>query len=1021
MKGLMTMLKLLLTALLVVFELSLACADENGAGRNDGAFQLADGDRVVLLGNTFWERELRDGYLETALTASHPGQQITFRNLAWSGDTVFGDSWTYSSSHSDDKNVADRLLKLIEQQRPTVIVVNFGAVESFAGPSGLNRWRKGLSDFLVKLKPLGARIVLMRPAPRDDVPPNLARAKPLNANLQQYTGVMRDVAAIGGHQWFDPFVQLDRATPNNAQSPWTVNGMHYTSTGYWRLARNLQSALRSAPTNWQVEIAADAQTAKATGTDVTELSVKGGRIEFTAHDTLLPLPPPGEVLEKSSITCGKPPRLLRVRGLPKGQYELQADGKKLLEASATEWEAGLRIDAGPPHDQAEALRQAIVEKNRLFFNHWRPLNETYLFGFRKPEQGRHAVEAKTYQELTAAADARIAELRDPKPRRYQIVSAQKLSEPDQPPAAKNGAPDETIPLVADPEQIAKELKAFRLADGFQISLFAADPLIANPIGMNWDEHGRLWVATSPIYPQIVPGNKPNDQIIILEDTDGDGRADKRTVFADGLLVPTSVLPGDGGAYVTNAHELLHLKDTDGDGRADQTRVLLSGFGTQDTHHIIHRLHWGPDGRIYFYQSVLIFSHVETPWGVQRLGRAGLWQFDLRTHKLDVLFHGLVNPWGHRFDRWGQSFATDGADGRGINYAFPGARFFWARNTPRYLTGLNTGQPKECGLEILSGRHMPRAWRDRLITADFRAGRIVSFQLSEDRSGYLSKQTEDLIPAGHSQAFRPVDMKMGPDGAIYICDWYNPIIQHGEVDFRDPRRDHLHGRIWRMTANQRPLVMRPPLAGATTAQLLDALQLPEAWSREQARRLLKQQATAAVLSALDNWLAELDSTEPDYEHHRLEAAWLCQSLDQTHPDLLASLLTSPDHRARAAAVRVLSDWSDRMPDVMDRLAAAIKDDHPRVRLEAISALRRVGSASAVDLAMSALDFSMDSNLDFALWLTARELQDEWLPLFLRWRTDVWRQRAPSDIRIKCHGQSGSRRRVAQPTAGRQDWP
>ena len=115
-----------------------------------------------------------------------------------------------------------------------------------------------------------------------------------------------------------------------------------------------------------------------------------------------------------------------------------------------------------------------------------------------------------------------------------------------------------------------------------------------------------------MYPQIKPGEAPTDKVIVLEDTDNDGKADKSTVFADGLLIPTGVAPGDGGAYVANSTEVLHLKDTDGDGKADTRRIVLSGFGTEDTHHIIHTFRWGNDGRLYINQSIYIHSHVETP-------------------------------------------------------------------------------------------------------------------------------------------------------------------------------------------------------------------------------------------------------------------------------------------------------------------------------------------------------------------------------------------------------------------------
>ena len=152
---------------------------------------------------------------------------------------------------------------------------------------------------------------------------------------------------------------------------------------------------------------------------------------------------------------------------------------------------------------------------------------------------------------------------------------------------------------------------------FEVNLYAANPLLAKPIQMNFDEQGRLWIASSEVYPQIRPGQVANDKVLVIEDTDSDGQADKTTVFADGLLIPTGVLPGDGGCYVANSTELLHLTDTDHDGRADQQRVVLSGFGTEDTHHILHTLRWGPEGLMHMNQSIYIHSHIETPHGVRQ--------------------------------------------------------------------------------------------------------------------------------------------------------------------------------------------------------------------------------------------------------------------------------------------------------------------------------------------------------------------------------------------------------------------
>lgn len=532
-----------------------------------------------------------------------------------------------------------------------------------------------------------------------------------------------------------------------------------------------------------------------------------------------------------------------------------------------------------------------------------------------------------------------------------------------------------LKVIPDPNP-ELERQSFQLADGLEVHLYAADPLLAKPIHINFDARGRLWIASSQVYPHVKPGQTANDKILVLEDADGDGRAEKTTVFADGLLIPTGVLPGDGGAYVANSTELLHLVDSDGDGRADKRRVMLSGFGTEDTHHIIHTLRWGPDGMMYFNQSIYIHSHVETPWGVRRLGSGGIWQFRPESMQLEVFARGLCNPWGHVFDDWGQSFATDGAGGEGINYIFPGATLFTYAGAKKTLAGLNPGSPKHCGLEVISGRHFPNDWQGNLVTNDFRAHRVCRFVLTETGSGYAAREEAEIIKTTHA-AFRPVDVKLGPDGALYIADWYNPIIQHGEVDFRDERRDHTHGRIWRVTFKGRPLVERPRFTEASVDKLLEMLRAPEEFTRSHAKLELKARGAAEVVPKLAAWVRDLDPADPQFEHLRLEALWTYQSLDVPRPQLLATLAGSKDYHVRAAATRVLSAWHQRVPQTAALLSRLVADPHPQVRLEAVRALALLGTPQAAVVALRALDQPMDRFLDHALWLTVRDLQPYWL--------------------------------------------
>ncbi|MCA8990429.1 MAG: HEAT repeat domain-containing protein [Planctomycetaceae bacterium] len=539
----------------------------------------------------------------------------------------------------------------------------------------------------------------------------------------------------------------------------------------------------------------------------------------------------------------------------------------------------------------------------------------------------------------------------------------------------------TSPLLAQrdlkvipPPDPALEQETFILPEGFEVNLFAADPQIAKPIQMNFDARGRLWIASSSVYPQIEPGAEANDRILILNDEDGDGVSDSTKVFATGLLIPTGVEPGDGGAYVAASTELLHFVDFDGDDVADERRIVLSGFGTEDTHHILHTLRWGPEQRLYMSQSIYIHSHIETPWGIKRLNAGGIWQFRPETLELDVFARGWVNSWGTHFTKYGTTFATDGAGGEGINYAVPGASYATAYNAARILPGLNPGSPKHCGLEIVGSPNLPEEWQENFITNDFRGHRVCRFILEEDGSGFVSREQQELIKSNH-QSFRPIDIKMGPDGAIYIADWYNPIIQHGEVDFRDPRRDHTHGRIWRVTYKGNKTTPREDLTKLSNAELLSRLASPNHWTRHMSKRVLKERGPE-IESELKAWARSLDNTAEGYHQRRLEALWMYQAINVVEPELLYSLLDSKDASARAAATRIVGDWMNSLPQHLDWLRERVQDEHPRVRLEAVRSLAKSNNPEAVAIALTVLDQDMDQWLDYALWQTVRDLQPYW---------------------------------------------
>ncbi|MGV3483544.1 MAG: PVC-type heme-binding CxxCH protein [Planctomycetaceae bacterium] len=539
--------------------------------------------------------------------------------------------------------------------------------------------------------------------------------------------------------------------------------------------------------------------------------------------------------------------------------------------------------------------------------------------------------------------------------------------------------------IPEPDPKA-ELAAMTPDPAARVNLFASDPDIRKPIQINFDARGRLWVASSEVYPQIKPGERANDKIIVLEDTDHDGISDRSTVFAEELLIPTGVVPdGTGGAYVASSTELLHFADTDGDGKADRRRVVMSGFGTEDTHHLLHTLRWGPDGCLYFNQSIYIHSHIETAYGTKHLEGGGIWRYRPETGELSVFCKGFVNPWGHAFDAKGESFVTDGAYFEGINYAFPGAVFVTSPGETRFVPGMNPGSPKHCGLEVLSGTHIPPSWSGDLVTSDFRGHRVCRFTLSPNQSTFLSRQQPEILTTDHV-AFRPIDARMGPDGTLFVADWYNPIIQHGEVDFRDERRDRKHGRIWRVSFEGRPLDHWPDFQAASRDELIELLEAPSLAVRQFAREHLWPMVRTdadGVLAAIARWRDSAGS-ESLRLSRALEQQWLGEvagRFEQDAFELIASAEPSNVSRPSLRSASRMAAKSKEPAKIEQRAMELIRGEHGPSRFESIVVLGQSQDIqAAVQLVRTAqtlhAPIEADPILDFALWQSLRNTRAQW---------------------------------------------
>ena len=270
--------------------------------------------------------------------------------------------------------------------------------------------------------------------------------------------------------------------------------------------------------------------------------------------------------------------------------------------------------------------------------------------------------------------------------------------------------------------------------------------------------------------------------------------------------------------------------------------------------------------------------------------------------------------------------------------------------------------KQCGGDLATGTHLPKDIRGQLLTCRFKSRAIIRYEFTDDGAGF-STRPPPLISSKHPN-FRPVDCKIGPDGAVYVADWYNPIINHAKHNFRDPRRAKDHGRIWRITAKDRPLAPKPQLVGAPLSELLEHLKSPESWTRHQARLTLSELDPDTVSAAILNWVDGLDPKDPEHAHHLVEAMWACQGVERPSEKILKLVLGSKDGNARSAGARIIRYWHGELSDPVSLLAKASSDPFPRTRMEAILSAGYVPSAEAFSAALRRLITRETSSL---IWL------------------------------------------------------
>lgn len=649
--------------------------------------------------------------------------------------------------------------------------------------------------------------------------------------------------------------------------------------------------------------------------------------------------------------------------------------KKVSEVMAKSLD--FTVNTWIPDTHSISLRKAIAIKNQHFFYKFKAQNGEYIYGRRREWAGGQSLpsEFPMIDRMVLRLDSVIwAGSKDASGLGMKnienVISYSSAKERE---------------YTKDSRKSLEEAKAqFILQEGYEIELFASeiDFPIANPVTITFDPKGRMWLATMPSYPHYYPGNPPDDQIIIIEDTDQDGKADKHTVFADSLYLPLGFELGDGGVYVTQAPDFVFLKDTDGDDQADLRKTLLRGFGTEDSHHSLSAYTWGPDGALYMHMGTFLHSQIETPYGPKRGAYGTTWRYEPRTMKLDsYISYPYANPWGNVFTRNGTHLIADVSTG--MNYFAPPLTV--AIDYPKKHMGMKDfltaqAKPKTCGMEIISSRHFPESAQGNILFNTFIGFQgIKQHKISEEGSGVVAHEVEPLLQS-KDRKFRPVDLKFGPDGALYVVDWYDPIIQHGEQSFRDSLRDHTRGRIWRITYKKKETLKPVDLTRLSIDGLLDQLKVYEDRTRYRARIQLREFPENLVILALGKWLKGLNPADPKHEYHKLEGLWVCQQFNHPDEELLEDLLNSKDHHVRAAATRVLYYWRQQIEGAEEKLIAMSQDPALRVRLEAIAALSHFKSEASVKALLATTELPVDDYIDYALQESFKHLKPVWMEMF-----------------------------------------
>ncbi len=618
---------------------------------------------------------------------------------------------------------------------------------------------------------------------------------------------------------------------------------------------------------------------------------------------------------------------------------LNSEGNKRIGEVIASAVTGKTVAANTSH---ERLRKAVLDKNWHWHNRYRAVDGNDIWGSRA---GLKFVKGQTNREVLLHELEMLDVMTANRDKKIQAIAAGRdhtVSDANVPPPVEvisnigGGSRSSNPAKEGSKEYISGQDGLARLShpDAFEINLFADEsrfPGIANPVQLQVDAKGRLWAACWNTYPKWEPLKPMTDSLMILPDEDRDGVADKAIEFAR-VHNPLGFEFWNGGVIVTSMPDILFLKDTDGDDKADVRIVLVQGLGSADTHHSANNLTYGPDGGIYWQSGIFLQNAFEHPWGAPLHSNAsGMYRFDPRRYTVAFHADNRPNPHGSAFDYWGYHYATDGTSGKSFQIRPEGKRFKMHKLADKQV------RPVPASSVVSSANFPDEYQQDFLICNAIGYLGIKRYKLH--REGFDKPKhslgevwgtpTEDFL-LSDDKNFRPTDAEFGEDGALYVADWHNIIIGHMQYNIRDPSRDKIHGRIYRMTAKGRPLQEKVAIDGQPIPALLENLKHPIDGVRQRTRIELSGRDSREVIAAAREWIKQFEPKKKEDAHHLLEALWLHQQHDSRNPELLEAVLNSPEPHARVAAATVKHHWGPADP-TQGRMVTTIEQEETKIKV------------------------------------------------------------------------------------------